>query len=69
MDIPPDRLSPEVLQGIIEEFINREGTDYGMSEVSLETKIAQILVQIDRGEVVIRYDERTQSCNLLPQCK
>jgi uncharacterized protein YheU (UPF0270 family) len=32
--IPVDRLSPEALQGVIEEFVSREGTDYGETEVS-----------------------------------
>mgnify|MGYP003590864004 CR=1 FL=1 len=27
--IPVDKLAPEALQGVIEEFISRAGTDYG----------------------------------------
>jgi len=27
--IPVDKLSTEALQGVIEEFISRDGTDYG----------------------------------------
>ena len=42
IEIPLDRLSSDLLNAIIEEFINREGTDYGVSEVSLETKIQQV---------------------------
>jgi uncharacterized protein YheU (UPF0270 family) len=33
--IPVNKLSPEALQGVIEEFISRDGTDYGEMEVSL----------------------------------
>ena len=36
--IPIERLSPEAIQGVIEEFILREGTDYGEKETSMETK-------------------------------
>ena len=39
--IPFDRLSPDVLQSVIEEFINREGTDYGMKDIALESKFSQ----------------------------
>ena len=39
--VPYDQLSPEALQGVIEEFVTRDGTDYGEIEVSLETKISQ----------------------------
>ena len=44
--IPYDQLSPEALQGVVEEFVTRDGTDYGEHEVSLETKINQVLAQL-----------------------
>ncbi len=65
MEIPYDRLSPEALQGLIEEFITREGTDYGSREIALETKVAQVRRQLERGETVIVYDEETRTCNLM----
>lgn len=67
MEIPADRLSPEALRGLVEEFVTREGTDYGDQEVSLETKVAQVLAQLRRGEVVIRYDPKSQTCGLFPR--
>lgn len=65
IEIPLDRLSPELLVGIIEEFIQREGTDYGLNEVDLEHKVQQVKRQIERGDVVITFDHQTESCNLL----
>lgn len=65
IQIPPERLSPEILQAVIEEFISREGTDYGISEVSLESKVDQVKRQVQRGEVVVTFDPETESCNLL----
>jgi uncharacterized protein YheU (UPF0270 family) len=35
-------LSPEALHGVIEAFITREGTDYGLHEVPLVTKVGQV---------------------------
>jgi hypothetical protein len=35
--IPFQDLSPEALRGVVEEFVTRDGTDYGEFEVSLET--------------------------------
>lgn len=64
MQIPPERLSAAALRGIIEEFITREGTEYGAREVSLETKVAQIAAQIQRGEVVIEFDPVTDTVDL-----
>ena len=66
MRIPPDQLSAQALNAVIEEFITREGTDYGNREVPLEEKIRQIRAQIDRGDVIILYDSYSQSCNLVP---
>ncbi len=41
--IPYVQLSPEALHGVIEEFVTRDGTDYGEFEVPLDTKISQVL--------------------------
>lgn len=67
MIIPPERLARDTLTALIESFITREGTDYGMEEVSLEQKVEQVRKQLDRGEVVIVYDTETDSINLLPR--
>ena len=32
-------LSPEALRGVIEAFVTREGTDYGLQDVALATKV------------------------------
>ncbi|MCX5880297.1 MAG: YheU family protein [Deltaproteobacteria bacterium] len=34
--IPHDRLSQSALQGLIEEFVTRDGTDTGYTDGSLE---------------------------------
>ena len=60
-----DQLSPEALQGVIEEFVTREGTDYGEVEVPLETKISQVLSQLKSGKAVIVFDQKTETCTIL----
>ena len=49
MIIPHQMLSPEALQGVIEAFVTREGTDYGAQDVSLATKVWQVRQQLDAG--------------------
>jgi uncharacterized protein YheU (UPF0270 family) len=66
MLIPHDQLAPDTLQALIEEFINRQGTDYGEQEIPLETKTSQIKCQLDEGSIVISYDEHSETCTLLP---
>lgn len=63
--IPYDQLSPEALHGVIEEFVTRDGTDYGEVEIPVETKIAQVLTQIRSGKAVIIFDQETESCTVL----
>lgn len=65
MIIPFEQLSSDALQGLIEEFITREGTDYGMEEVSLNTKVEQIKQQLKRGEIVVVFDTATESVSIL----
>ena len=64
MEIPYSELSEETLQAVIEEFVTREGTDYGEREYSLAQKIEQVKAQLKLGEVTINYDLDSQSCHL-----
>jgi uncharacterized protein len=63
--IPYDQLSPKALQGIIEEFVTRNGTDYGEVEVPLETKISKVVGQLKTGKAVIVFDQKTETCTIL----
>jgi uncharacterized protein YheU (UPF0270 family) len=64
LEVPWDALSAEALQGIVEEFVTREGTEYGAIDVSLATKVKQVRSQIEQGEVLIFFDQATSSCQL-----
>ena len=64
MNIPFQELQTETLTAIIEEFISREGTDYGVHESSLEQKVQQVKSQLQRGEIVVTFDPESQSCDL-----
>jgi uncharacterized protein len=65
LEIPFKELSPEALTGVIEEFVTRDGTDYSESEIPLETKVYMIMNQLHSGEVVITFDQKTASCNIV----
>jgi len=65
--IPYDRLSQEALQGLIEEFVTREGTDTGYTDGSLEENIEIVILQLKRGDVFIVYDEATETANIVPK--
>jgi len=63
--IPYDQLSPEALHGVIEEFVTRDGTDYGEVETPLDTKISQVLGQLKSGKAVIVFDQKSETCTIL----
>ena len=65
IEIPSNQLSPEILTALLEEFVNREGTDYGLNEYSLEEKVAQVQRQLDSGKAYIAYDPTSESCTIL----
>ena len=61
----PQRLAADLLRGIVEAFVLREGTDYGEREYSLEQKVAHVMRELDRGEVHIIFDPISQTVNLI----
>ena len=66
MIIPWDKLSAPALEGIIEEFVLREGTQYGAREFSLDQKKSDVKRQLERAEVQITFDVNTKTCSIVP---
>jgi uncharacterized protein YheU (UPF0270 family) len=65
IQIPQDAISADALDGLIEEFVTRDGTDYGFEERSLREKKSAVMTQISRGDAVIVFDPDTESCNVV----
>lgn len=58
-------LSAAALRGLIEAFVNREGTDYGEVERSFDRKIEDVRAQLERGEAEVVFDTTTESANIV----
>ncbi len=58
-------LSADALRGLIEEFVSREGTDYGEKEKSFEDKVRDVERQLESGEVRIIYDLVEEGANIV----
>lgn len=58
-------LSEDALFGIIESFIQRDGTDYGVHEVSYSTKFEQVLKKIKSQEFLITFEPESESVTIL----
>ncbi len=63
--VPPDSLSAEALQGVIERFVMREGTDYGKQEIEISRKIDSVKRQIHAGRAYIIFDPETETTTIL----
>ncbi len=62
MIIPHHELSDDALAGLIEEFVTRDGTE--MSDAS--TKADTVRKGLDRGDLLVVYDPKSESCNIVP---
>lgn len=63
--VPWDQLSPAALQSVIEEYVTREGTEYGPQEVPLADKVRVVRGQLEKGDVVVVFDLKLQTANLI----
>jgi len=63
--VPYKELSVDALQGVIDSFILREGTDYGDRTFSHEQKVAQVQRQLERGEARILFDPLDSSVTIV----
>ena len=61
MQIPVEALSGQALDGLLEEFVTRDGTDYGAEERTLDDKKSAVRRQLHRGEIIIVFDPDTRT--------
>ena len=65
VEVPMDQLSTEALRGIVESFVNREGTDYGAVERSLDEKVADVMRQLEAGSAQVVFDPESESIQIV----
>lgn len=66
MIIPFEELAPDTLNAIIENFVLREGTEYGREDVALADKINQVRQQLKHGSALLVYSELHETVNIMP---
>ncbi|WP_420591320.1 YheU family protein [Bacterioplanoides sp.] len=62
--VPYQRLSADALDAILEDYVGREGTDYGDYNFSLSDKKAQVLAQLKSGQATLLFDPVQQTCHI-----
>jgi uncharacterized protein YheU (UPF0270 family) len=67
VEIPMERINPDTLRKMVEEFVTREWSDLTDANFSLDSKVEQVLEQLREGTAKIVYDLVSKSCNILPR--
>lgn len=65
MIVPWQEVNPDSLQNLLEEFVTRDGTDYGEREISQAARVEQVMAQLRNKEVVIWFDQVTETVTLV----
>ncbi len=63
--LSPDQLSPDALRGVIEDFVTRDGTDYGAVERSVEEKAADVRALLVSGEAQVVFNAESESVTIV----
>lgn len=63
--VPWREIAPETLDALIEEFVTRDGTDYGEVELPVARKVGEVRALLQRGEVQVVFDELSETVTLL----
>jgi uncharacterized protein len=65
VEVPWEQLEKDILHKLVEEFVSREGTEYGETEVGLSTKVNQVVEQLKAKKAVITFDPETQTTHII----
>ena len=65
IEVPYKDINPETLRNMIEEFVSRDGSDWGDTGGSMEDKIKQVLRQFESGKIKVVFDLTSQSANIV----
>ena len=63
--VPWSDIDRATLDNLIEEFVTRDGTDYGDQEIPTATKVEQVHHQLKKQEAFVVFDEVTESVSVM----
>ena len=67
VEVPLGRVAEDALRRVAEEFVTRDGTDYGAAEKTLDEKVADVRRDLERGRAAIVYDAASDTINIVPK--
>ena len=65
VEVPYEQLEPETLQNLIQEFVTRDGNDWGDVNGALENKVGQVMQQLRNREAMVFFDLTSETANIV----
>ncbi len=63
--VPWERIDPETLRRMLEEFVTREWSELTDSGFSMDEKIGQVIAQLRDKRARVVFDLTTETCNIV----
>ena len=64
--VPLERINPDTLRCLVEEFVTREWSELTDGACSLDGKVEEVLQQLQDGKALVVFDLVTETCNIIP---
>ena len=65
VEVPYERLDPETLRNVLQEFVTRDGADWGEVDGTLEEKIDLVMQQLRNRKVKVVFEMKSQTVNII----
>nr|MBF0222512.1 YheU family protein [Desulfobulbaceae bacterium] len=65
VEVPYEQLEPETLQNLVEEFVTRDGNDWGDVDGALESSVAQVMQQLRDRKAKVVFDLKSETANIV----
>lgn len=65
IEVPWERLAPETLRSLVQEFVTRDGADWGEAGGALKEKVAQVMRQLRSRQAMVVFDLKSQTANIV----
>lgn len=67
VDVPLDRIQPDTLRRMIEEFVTREWSELADADFTVEEKIDHVMQQFKDNKIKVVFDLTSETCNIVPR--
>ena len=65
VQVPVQSIQKATLSRLVEEFVTRDGTDYGSHEIPTEKKVSRAMAALHAGKAIIVFDPNTGSVTIV----